>query len=196
MIGKQEMGARLRAERRARNLTLQALSRASGIAISTLSKAELGQIALSYEKFAAVARALGIDMGSLFQPSGATPPPVRPTVVKHVPEEVEDYASGTYRHAFLFPAFDGKRMTPVEAVIMARSEQDFDDYVRHAGQEFVIVLSGQVRIQFEDGSSVMLRRNESAYFDSGVGHMYLSVGRTPARVIAVCSDLQDDAPAM
>ena len=40
------MGARLRAERKAQKMTLQALSRASGIAVSTLSKAELGQ---SYE---------------------------------------------------------------------------------------------------------------------------------------------------
>ena len=49
IVGKEEMGARLRAERKAQKMTLQALSRASGIAVSTLSKAELGQIALSYE---------------------------------------------------------------------------------------------------------------------------------------------------
>ncbi|MGN6659876.1 MAG: helix-turn-helix domain-containing protein, partial [Achromobacter mucicolens] len=60
------MGARLRAERKARKMTLQALSKASGIAVSTLSKAELGQIALSYEKFAALARALDIDMTRMF----------------------------------------------------------------------------------------------------------------------------------
>src|SRR5690606_31616490 len=65
IVGKKEMGARLRAERKARKMTLQDLSHASGIAVSTISKAELGQIARSYEKFAALARGLGIDMTRL-----------------------------------------------------------------------------------------------------------------------------------
>ena len=48
-----------------------------------------------------------------------------------------------------------------------------------------MVLSGAVRIQFETGESIVLKRQESAYFDSGVGHVYLSLGKSDAQVVVV-----------
>jgi mannose-6-phosphate isomerase-like protein (cupin superfamily) len=48
-----------------------------------------------------------------------------------------------------------------------------------------MVLSGSVRIAFESGESIALKRHETAYFDSGVGHVYLSTGRGPAEVVVV-----------
>ena len=56
------IGQRLRTLRRAQRLTLKALSARSGVALSTLSKIELGQVAAGYEKFVAVARALKVDI--------------------------------------------------------------------------------------------------------------------------------------
>src|SRR5688572_17781577 len=47
------MGKRLREVRKAHALTLKALSQRSGVALSTLSKMELGQITVSYDKLAA-----------------------------------------------------------------------------------------------------------------------------------------------
>ena len=56
-----------------------------------------------------------------------------------------------------------------------------------------MVLSGKVRIQFENGDSVVLNRLESAYFDSSIGHVYLSLSKKPAEVLAVCSEAEDVA---
>ena len=76
------MGERLRAIRKAQRLTLKALSARSGVALSTLSKIELGQISVSYEKLAAVARALDVDIAALFDPrAGAAPARGRRPVV-------------------------------------------------------------------------------------------------------------------
>ena len=111
------MGARLRAERKAQKMTLQALSRASGIAVSTLSKAELGQIALSYEKFAALARALRIDMTRLFMPGDASPAQVAPTYVKNSLIEARDYITPNYHHRLLMGEYPGKKMIPIWATI-------------------------------------------------------------------------------
>lgn len=83
--------------------------------------------------------------------------------------------------------FPGKRMTPLHGCIVARRREEFPDFIHHAGQEFVMVLSGRVRIEFETGESIELGRHESAYFDSGVGHMYLSQGRADAQVVVVMS---------
>lgn len=186
--GKEEMGTRLRAERKARKMTLTDLSAASGIAVSTLSKAELGRIALSYEKFAALAQALDIDMSRLFVRGGAGQAAVAPTFVKNSLTDALDYVTDNYHYRVLLGEYPGKRMAPMLAIIESRTVADFEDYIRHPGQEFAIVLSGKVRIQFENGESVVLKRFESAYFDSGMGHVYLNMSKRPAQVIAVCSD--------
>lgn len=189
--GKEEMGARLRAERKARKMTLQALSKASGIAVSTLSKAELGRIALSYEKFAALAQALDVDMSRLFMRGDGAQAAVAPTFVKNSMTDALDYVNDNYHYRLLLGEYPGKRMAPILAIIEARTVEEFDDYIRHPGQEFALVLSGKVRIQFENGESVVLNRFESAYFDSGMGHVYLNMSKRPAQVLAVCSDTGD-----
>jgi transcriptional regulator with XRE-family HTH domain len=189
IVGQDEMGARLRAERKARKMTLQALSRASGIAVSTLSKAELGQIALSYEKFAALAGALGIDMTRMFMLPDASQAAVAPTFVKNKLSDARDYVTENYHYRLLMGEYPGKKMTPMLALIDSRKVVEFEDYIRHPGQEFALVLSGKVRIQFENGDSVVLGKLETAYFDSSIGHVYLSMSKKPAEVLAVCSDV-------
>lgn len=181
-----QMGARLRAIRKARRLTLKALSARCGVALSTLSKIELGQIAVSYEKFGAVAQALEVDIAALFDaraeplPGAAPPIAVRSTLAT-----APRYDEGHYAFRMLATDFPARRMTPVHGTIAARSRADFPDYIRHGGQEFVMVLAGRVRLEFETGQTIELARHESAYFDSGVGHVYLSTGRGDAQVIVV-----------
>ena len=79
-------------------------------------------------------------------------------------------------------------MTPIVATIFSRELEEFTEYIRHPGQEFVFVLAGAVRIVFETGNTIHLKKNDTAYFDSSVGHVYLSSSRSPAKVLAVCSD--------
>jgi hypothetical protein len=65
--------------------------------------------------------------------------------------------------------------------IAARRLAQFLDYIRHPGQGFVMVLSGRVRIHFETCEAIDLGRRESAYFDSGVGHVDFCNGRADAQ---------------
>ena len=185
-----QLGLSLRGHRKARRLTLKALSGHSGVALSTLSKMELGQISVSYEKLAAVARALALDVGQLLDARAAAPArgAARPVVVWSEADGAPAYSSGNYDYRALAAAFPGKRMTPLHGRIVARDRGQFPDFIRHAGQEFVTVLSGRVRIEFETGEAVEVGRHESAYFDSGVGHIYLSLGRSDAQVLVVMSE--------
>jgi transcriptional regulator with XRE-family HTH domain len=179
------VGARLRDLRKQRKLTLKELSRKSGVALSTLSKMELGQVSASYEKLVAVARGLSAEVGQLLgadEPAADAPIAVRSTLA-----EAPRYDTDNYDLRMLATVFPGKRMTPAWGRIEARSIDEFPDFVRHAGQEFVMVLAGRVRIAFETGESIRLARHETAYFDSGVGHVYLSTGRGPAEIVVVMS---------
>ena len=187
---RERVGARLRTIRKQHGLTLKALSTRSGVALSTLSKIELGQISVSYEKFAAVARALDVDIAALFDPrAGATPSAGhRPVAVRSTLAAAPRYDAENYDYRLLATEFPAKRMTPMHGIIVARQLAQFPDYIRHPGQEFVMVLSGRVRIHFETGEAIELARWESAYFDSGVGHVYLSTSKTDAQLVVVMTD--------
>jgi hypothetical protein len=138
-----------------------------------------------------VARALDVDLAALFAPAaGATAAAAaaRPVVVRSTLAAAPRHDSPQYRYRPLAGDFPAKRMQPMHGTIVARSLDDFPGYVHHPGQEFLTVLSGRVRICFETGETIELGRWDSAYFDSGVGHVYLSVGRTDAQVMVVMAE--------
>jgi len=186
LADRSSLGMRLRALRRARSMTLKELSALTGVALSTLSKMELGQVSISYAKFAAVARALDVDIAALFGPvpaaenDGPAPSALRCTLA-----ESPGYMTGTYDYKLLAGQYPQRSMTPMYGRILARDESEFDDYMRHAGQEFLVVLEGELEIRFENGESLVLTKHETAYFDSGVGHIYLSRSPKPAEVMVV-----------
>lgn len=190
LVSKAAVGARLRELRKRKGLTLKQLSQSSGVPLSTLSKIELGQTSLSYDKLMAIALSLDVEM-SAFMQTGDHPTDtaalaglaIKVSSVNH-----DEYATENYQHKFLFGDVGGKVMTPILATVFSRDSDEFIDFIRHRGQEFAFVLSGSVRIVFENGKTIELKKDEAAYFDSSVGHMYLSMSKTPAKVLAVCSD--------
>ncbi|MGZ2746282.1 helix-turn-helix domain-containing protein [Burkholderia stagnalis] len=185
------VGARLRDARKSRGLTLAQLSERSGIAVSTISKAERGDIALTYDKFAALTHALALDFDAMFgraAPAGAMQPSFTPAGQQMV------YDTPNYAYGMLANDLTGKRMVPVRGRIHARKLSDFADYIRHSGEEFVFVLSGELELRFENGQAFRLSAGDSLYFDSAVGHVYLSVGGTDAEVLACCVDGEAERP--
>lgn len=188
LIDRSQVGARLRGIRKDQKLTLKQLSERSGVALSTLSKMELAQVSVSYEKLAAAARALGVDIAQLFRPVKTALNLVQPTVVSTAIDSAAGYSTGNYDYHPMAGDFPGRRMTPMYARIFARELTQFDDYIRHPGQEFAVVLSGRVRIQFETGESISIGCRETAYFNSGIGHIYLAESEADAEVMVVMTD--------
>ena len=64
----------------------------------------------------------------------------------------------------------------------------FDDFVRHPGQEFLIVLEGRVTVHAEGHPPVTLETGDSLYFDSARGHLYAASGTRDARILVVCTE--------
>lgn len=186
-IDHEVVGARLRAARKARGLTLAELSTQSGVAVSTISKAERADIALTYDKFAALAHALQLDFADIFrQPGEARAVPMTPAFTAAGTQVV--YDTPNYEYGMLAHDLAGKRMVPILSHIRARELADFPDFIRHAGEEFVFLLSGMLRLHFENGSEFTLAPGDSLYFDSSVGHIYLSVGEQDAQALVCCVD--------
>ncbi|GAB6848405.1 helix-turn-helix domain-containing protein [Paraburkholderia kururiensis] len=191
------VGGRLRDARKARRLTLMQLSEQSGIAVSTISKAERGDIALTYDKFAALAHALQLDFDALF--GRAAPNAARTREASMTPSftasgEQMIYDTPNYEYGMLAADLTGKRMVPMRAHVRARSLADFPDYIRHSGEEFVFLLHGALELRFENGTAYALKPGDSLYFDSSMGHVYLSTGKGDAEVLVCCVETDTDAP--
>ncbi len=191
ILSKQTVGSRLRSLRRGKKVTLKQLSDASGIPLSTLSKIELGQATIGYDKLMAISIALDVDMSLVLRPDSTdiNSADFAGSILHADARKYEEYVSENYQHHFLFSDVSNKSMVPLIVTLFSRSVDDFAEFIRHPGQEFTHVLSGAAKIMFENGTSIDLKKGESAYFDSSIGHVYLSTSKAPARVLAVCSGL-------
>ncbi|MEX3935117.1 helix-turn-helix domain-containing protein [Paraburkholderia phymatum] len=201
-IDHKAVGARLRDARKARGLTLMQLSEQSGIAVSTISKAERGDIALTYDKFAALAHALRLEFDAIFgrgrraaASSAASPAMSHITPIFTASGQQMIYDTPNYEYGMLANDLTGKRMVPMRAHVRARKLSDFPDFIRHSGEEFVFLLHGSLELRFETGAVFELKPGDSLYFDSSVGHVYLSTGKKPAEVLVCCVDTDAHRPA-
>jgi len=185
-LDRETFGKRLRSARKQFGWTLVQLAERSGVSITTISRAERGQLALGYENFAALGHALQMDMGSMFSEAGRKARPFAGPVVTRDGEGVV-YRGVSVSYEFLATESVGKQMTPALGKVHARSIHP-EDFVRHAGEEFILVLAGAIEVHFDTGEVVRLKRGDSLYFDSRIGHAYMSVSRELARVIGITSE--------
>jgi transcriptional regulator with XRE-family HTH domain len=183
-LSKQELGEKIRVARRASGVTLVELAERSGVSLASLSKAERGLIALSYEKFLAVSQALQLDLTDLFhKPSGAGAP--GRIVVDRVNEAVI-YKANRYLYGMLATDWPQKKMTPMYGKVEPGKPVNASDFSKHAGEEFIFVLSGSLTMQFENGEARTLHMHDSIYFDSSVGHHYVCASEEAVQILVVC----------
>lgn len=179
-----EFGRRIRRLRGEQNWTLSDLSTRSGLAISTISKAERGIIALTYDRLSQLAKGLGVDMSAFFTDTGVGFEPGSFAVARK--GEFERQETENYVYDMLFTDLWNKSMRPMMGTLKARELHQFDEFVRHVGQEFLFVLEGEVTVHLDGRDAVKLRQGDSIYFDSTVGHLYASNGDEDARILVVC----------
>ncbi len=190
------VGERLRSLRKARGWTLQEVSARTGIAVSTLSKAERGQATLTYDRMVQLADGLALDVAELF--GRDLPQLTRGSISLCRYGTAPLYETLYYTYGMANAEMAGKQMTPMFGTIRARSITEFAELIRHPGEEFTIVLEGRVEVHIEGRKPQLLERHDTIYFDSSLGHAYVSVGPTEALVMCICIGLRagdDNAPA-
>lgn len=187
ILDRHTFGQRLKKTRKANGWTLQKLAEISGVSITTISRAERGQIALGYDNISALGQALNFDIGELFSNVGHTPTPFARPIVTRAGDGVT-YEGRTVSYEFLNTTASGKKMSPVLATIHSRHVEGPDNFAKHPGEEFVYVISGAIDVHFDTGELIKLGRGDSLYFDSRIGHTYVSTSRQLAKVIAVLTE--------
>lgn len=179
------LGERVRSLRRARGWTLEQAAGQAGLARSTLSKIENGQMSPTYEALKKLAEGLSISVPQLFTPPSKAQVSGRMAVTKV--GEGQGHATTTYEHELLAGSLSKKQMLPYRARIRARDLAEFDGWVRHDGEEFLFVLTGIVRLFTEFYEPVDLRRGDSAYYDASMGHNVVSLSDEDATILWVTS---------
>ncbi|MFD2739301.1 helix-turn-helix domain-containing protein [Sulfitobacter aestuarii] len=180
-----DLGARVRELRKARSWTLEQAASQAGLARSTLSKIENGQMSPTYDALKKLAVGLEISVPQLFTPPVAGQINGRMTVTKS--GEGRGQATTTYEHELLGDALRKKQMLPYRAKVRARRMEEFDGWVRHDGEEFLYVLTGMIRLYTEFYEPVEMRRGDSAYYDATMGHNVVSLSDEDATILWVTS---------
>jgi quercetin dioxygenase-like cupin family protein len=71
--------------------------------------------------------------------------------------------------------------------LRARTMEEFGELIRHSGEEFTLVLEGSVEFHCELYAPLLMRKGDSIFFDSSMGHAYLAAEAGPCRVVSICS---------
>lgn len=180
-----DLGARVRELRKARDWTLEQAANQAGLARSTLSKIENGQMSPTYEALKKLAVGLEISVPQLFTAPSKGQVNGRMAITRS--DEATHQITTTYEHDLLSETLTQKKMLPYRAHVRARSMDDFDGWVRHDGEEFLYVLTGTIRLYTEFYEPVEMKRGDSAYYDAAMGHNVVSVSQEDATILWVTS---------
>jgi transcriptional regulator with XRE-family HTH domain len=166
------VGPRRRALRTERNLTLGAVSRTTGVSVSTLSRLESGGRKPTLELLLPLARAYQVALDDLVE----APPPADPRIhprpfdrngMTMVPLTRTD--GGLQAYKLVFPA-QWPAAPPEQKV--------------HDGYEWLYVLSGRLRLQL-GARDFVLAPGEVVEFDTRVPHAFTNPFPEPAEVLTL-----------
>lgn len=170
--GLSQVGARLRAVRQDRGLTLEELATSAGMSVSTLSRLESGKRQASLELLLPLTRKLGIRLDDLV-PAEPVDPRVRRPVI--------------HREGMIITPLTPEN-SPVNTLKITYQPRATAPEPRvHDGYEWLYVLSGKLRLQLGEQDHV-LARGEAAEFDTRTPHAMSAAGGKPAQVISIFNE--------
>lgn len=189
----EQAGDRIKQLRVERGLTLADLSVKTGLPISTLSKIENGRTALGFDKLTKLAAGLGTEISDLLQAPGPrlAAPAAQPAQAgrRSITRRSEGPEVETLLYDYRYVATDllKKAMTPMFMAIKTKGPDDKIELSRHAGEEFILVLEGEVSIITEYYAPAVLQKGDVMYFDAGMGHAYINNSNKPAAILSISS---------
>ncbi|MEU6347283.1 XRE family transcriptional regulator [Streptomyces sp. NPDC046977] len=164
------VGPRLKRLRTLRGVTLAALSEATGISRSTLSRLETGGRRPHLELLLPIARAHRVPLDELIGAPASGDPQKRPA-----PRRVNGRT--------VVPLTGGQGALQAWKVIIPAAQREPEPRV-HEGHEWLYVLAGRLRLVL-DGHDAVLGAGEAAEFDTRTPHWFGSAGDQPVEILSL-----------
>jgi transcriptional regulator with XRE-family HTH domain len=169
------LGRRLKALRTSRGLSLKEVATATGLSASFISMVETGQNEITVGRLMTLAEFYEVGVADLI-PTGDQPVVLRrdkrhtsESADRHVKTEMLPMTgSGDMAGGFMHLAPDAE---------LSESPGN--------GRAFVLVLSGEVRIEFSGDSAVTLLDGDAVWFEAGRRHRFTNTGETPAHIFSL-----------
>jgi transcriptional regulator with XRE-family HTH domain len=183
------IGRKIRELRKGKGLTLQDLSKATGLSKPLLSQIENQVVIPPVATLLRISKALQRDIAFFFQDPGNNPKVavVRVSERKRLDTRKPGRTDGGYLYESLAYKKTQKRMEPFLIEFKKRDRSEMSFY-SHEGEEFIFVLDGT--LEFRTRNEVhRLQTGDSIYFESDVPHAYRALGRRNSRAIAVIFSL-------
>jgi transcriptional regulator with XRE-family HTH domain len=186
-------GQAVRKLRLAKGLTLAELSERTGVPLSTLSKLELGQSALAYDKLILICRALGVDPGltMLQDPLGPGAPSGRRAVSRA--SDGAPHRLGPHECRMIAGDLLSKCFTPLVLHIKAYSLSEHGPMQTLSGEAYFYVIEGAAVIHTDIYAPLALEIGESVYFDGRTDHAILARGDGPCKALMIIAG--DETPS-
>ena len=176
-----DLGARVRALRRERGLTLKGLGRLAGLSHPFLSQVERGRANASVASLKRIAAALGVNVADLFEPNGST---ARPRVLRR--EVRPNLAFGTLGRKFMLTPRPLEHLQVILGELDRGGSTGDEPYTHGDSEELLVVLEGVVSLQL--GSEMFeLSTGDSIDYRSSTPHRLVNVGGDTAEVMWIIS---------
>jgi transcriptional regulator with XRE-family HTH domain len=187
MDAHERTGAAIRKLRLAKRLTLAGLSAETGIPLSTLSRVELGQNALKYDKLMRICRALDVDLQGLVAREAETASIAsgRRAIVRA--GEGPLASIGPYAGRLGAADLLNRALTPAVIDVTATTLDGHGPFVLLQGEAYLHVLKGTIILHSQFYAPLTLAAGDALYFDGRTGHAMLAAGRGPAQVLLVAA---------
>jgi len=131
---------------------------------------------------------LNVDMSQLLSGDMEEPKRVQ-TARRSVNRAGEGQILDTPMQSLRYLSVDltNKQFAPIIGEIKAHSLEEAGEFHRHDGEEFIFVVDGELELHSESYTPLRLRPGDSVYFDSGMAHAYVAVGKERCKILSVCT---------
>lgn len=178
------LGRRVKALRLEAGITLQQLSERSGVSVSALSKIENGHSRATFDTVLKTARGLGVLFDDLLEDGQHAGVSLNRLVVTRA-DEAEEYPTEIYNYFAYGTEMLQRRLMPLLIAVKTHSVPDFVDWSTHEGEEFILVLEGEIDLHTEHYRPQRLRTGDAAYFDSLMRHAFVAASPGVAKILSV-----------
>ncbi len=182
---KEKIGHKIRKYRELEEVSLDDLAARSGLDRDYIQAIESDEAHPSLGPLLKIARALGTRLGTFLDDTLIQDP-----LIVRLEERQEEASllkgrekSSALRFFSLGRGKSDRRMEPFYIQIFPQSSGD-KNFSSHEGEEFIVVLSGEVEIIYGQEKHV-LKPGDSIYYNSIVPHIVSSRGKNPAEIYAV-----------
>lgn len=179
-VQQRAIGARLKAARLAKRMTLEELAAACGVTKGYLSKVERGQTSASVAALIRICEALGLHVGTLFEDAPAG------EIVRSGKYPPIDFGGEDMREYQLTPHGE-RRMQVILSEIDPGGGSGNETYSLPSEVEFALVLEGSLSIDFTEKSAVELAlgKGDAITFSPDRPHAFRAGRESGAKVLWV-----------